>query len=64
MIMPESTAFIGRAAIKANDEAHRLKISKAVATYDAAVTAMKANQFIDWQTARNLAAAIKKKRHG
>lgn len=57
--MSEFSSFLARSAEKARDEAHRLKISKAIATYDAAVTATKANQFVDWQTARNLAAAIK-----
>jgi L-lactate dehydrogenase complex protein LldF len=57
--MSEFTQFLSRAALKASDDAHRLKIAKAIATYDAAVVAMKANQFLDWQAARNLAASIK-----
>jgi L-lactate dehydrogenase complex protein LldF len=57
--MSEFSSFLARSAVKARDEAHRRKISKAIATYDTAVTAMKANQFTDWQAARNLAATIK-----
>lgn len=57
--MPEVTNFISRSALKASDEVHRLKIAKAIATYDAAATSTKANQFSDWQQARNIAAAIK-----
>src|SRR5574341_727848 len=57
--MSEFSQFLSQAAIKANDELHRLKIAKAIATYDAAVTATKASQFGDWQAARNLAAEVK-----
>ena len=57
--MSELTSFVSRAAEKARDEVHRRKIAKAVATYDAAVTNTKADQFRDWQEARNLATAIK-----
>jgi len=57
--MSEATNFISRSALKASDETHRLKIAKAIATYDTAVTGTKANQFSDWQQARTLAAAIK-----
>jgi L-lactate dehydrogenase complex protein LldF len=59
VIMSEASVFLARAASKAHDEAHRLKIAKAIATYNTAVTATKVNQFIDWPAARNLAAAIK-----
>jgi L-lactate dehydrogenase complex protein LldF len=57
--MSEFSQFLSQAAIKANDELHRLKIAKAIATYDAVVTATKASQFGDWQAARNLAAEVK-----
>jgi L-lactate dehydrogenase complex protein LldF len=57
--MSEFTQFLSRAALKARDDEHRLKIAKAVATYETAVTAMKANQFVDWQAARHLAATVK-----
>jgi L-lactate dehydrogenase complex protein LldF len=57
--MSEYSQFLSRAAIKARDDEHRFKIAKAVATYETAVAAAKANQFVDWQAARNLAAAIK-----
>ena len=49
--MSELTSFVSRAAEKARDEVHRRKITKAVATYDAAVTNTKADQFRDWQEA-------------
>jgi L-lactate dehydrogenase complex protein LldF len=57
--MAEFRNFISHSAVKANDEVHRLKIAKAIATYDTAVTNTKANQFSDWQAARHLAASIK-----
>lgn len=57
--MSETSQFLSRAAAKAQDDAHRLKIAKAIATYDQAVTATKTNQFTDWQAARQLAAAAK-----
>ena len=57
--MSEQSSFISRAAVQANDAVHRLKIARAIATYEAAVTAMKADQFLDWQATRDLAAAIK-----
>jgi len=59
VLMSEASQFLARAAIKAGDEEHRLKIAKAIATYNTAVTATKANQFVDWQSARDLATAIK-----
>jgi L-lactate dehydrogenase complex protein LldF len=58
----EHAAFLARAAVKAADEDHRLKILRATSTYDAAVAAMKSpatGQFADWQSARALAATIK-----
>ncbi|MDZ7309926.1 MAG: LutB/LldF family L-lactate oxidation iron-sulfur protein [candidate division KSB1 bacterium] len=57
--MSEFSHFRSRSAIKANDDDHRLKIAKAIATYETAVMATKANQFIDWQTARSLATEVK-----
>ncbi len=57
--MSEMSEFLSRAAIKAQDDEHRLKIAKAIATYDNAVTATKANQFVNWQAARQLATELK-----
>jgi L-lactate dehydrogenase complex protein LldF len=57
--MSEISQFLSRAAIKVRDDEHRLKIAKAIATYDKAVTATKANQFADWPAARRLAAEVK-----
>ncbi|MCG3121211.1 MAG: Lactate utilization protein B [bacterium] len=57
--MSEFSSFLSRSASKASDDTHRWKIAKAIATYDAAVATTKANQFLDWQAARHLAAAIK-----
>lgn len=57
--MSEISHFLSRAAIKARDDEHRLKIARAIATYDNAVAATKANQFVDWQAARRLAAEVK-----
>ncbi len=57
--MSEFTNFVSHSAAKASDEVHRLKIAKAITTYDTAVTNTKANQFSDWRAARHLAASIK-----
>jgi len=57
--MSELTEFKKRIEIKAGDENHRLKILKAISTYESKVVNMKANQFIDWQKGRKLAAEIK-----
>ncbi|MDZ7360558.1 MAG: LutB/LldF family L-lactate oxidation iron-sulfur protein [candidate division KSB1 bacterium] len=57
--MSEYSSFLSRAEAKASDEAHRLKIARAISTYEAAVAATKAGQFLDWQAARERAAAIK-----
>lgn len=55
----EQTAFRRRAREKAGDETHRLKILKAISSYDAAVQNMKIQQWQDWQRARAHAARIK-----
>lgn len=57
--MSKISEFLSHAAIKAQDDEHRLKIAKAIATYDNAVAATKTNQFVDWQAARHLAAEVK-----
>lgn len=57
--MSELSSFLSRSASKAGDDTHRWKIAKAIATYDAAVTTTKVSQFLDWQAARHLAAAVK-----
>ena len=41
--------FINRAAEKAGDDTHRLKILKAISTYETKVSEMKSSQFISWQ---------------
>jgi L-lactate dehydrogenase complex protein LldF len=57
--MSELTRFIYQSRLFSRDEDHRLKILKAVSTYDDKVDQMKTSQFRDWQQARDLAAAIK-----
>jgi L-lactate dehydrogenase complex protein LldF len=57
--MTEPQHFLKLSAQKAMDETHRLKIAKAIATYDAVVTNTKKNQFINWEEARTRAARIK-----
>lgn len=57
--MSEMSEFLSRAANKTRDDEHRLKIAKAIATYDNAVAATKTKQFTDWQAARHLAAEVK-----
>ncbi len=56
----EHGRFLQRAAQKAGDETHRLKILKAITTYDSVVTATKQRQFSDWNRARGYAAEIKR----
>lgn len=57
--MSEFTQFKNQTAEKSADDSHRLKILKAISTYEAKVEKMKSNQFSDWQAARQLAAQIK-----
>lgn len=57
--MTESQHFLQLSARKAGDDTHRLKIAKAIATYDAVVTNTKKSQFSSWEEARTLAAEIK-----
>jgi len=57
--MSEFSSFISRSAVKASDDSHRVKIAKAIATYDSAVAATKTSQFSDWQAARDFAETIK-----
>ncbi len=57
--MQEPRAFLQRAAVKAQDDQHRLKILKAIHTYTQTVEQRKQTQFRDWQQARRLAAQIK-----
>ncbi len=59
LIMTEPQHFLRLSAQKAADETHRRKIAKAIATYDAAVTSTKKNQFTSWEEARARAAEIK-----
>ena len=57
--MSEYDGFVARADVKVLDGDHRRKILKATATHEVAVNAMKDAQFVDWQSARSLAATIK-----
>ncbi|KAA3618198.1 MAG: iron-sulfur cluster-binding protein [Calditrichaeota bacterium] len=57
--MNESRVFLAKAQQKSADEIHRLKIQKAIATYDIKVKSTKNRQFYDWQKARKKAAQIK-----
>ncbi|NUO81702.1 iron-sulfur cluster-binding protein [candidate division KSB1 bacterium] len=57
--MTEQKNFLKLSAQKAADETHRLKIAKAISTYDAVVNNTKASQFKNWEEARTLAAQIK-----
>jgi L-lactate dehydrogenase complex protein LldF len=57
--MSEYKQFQKASAVKAADEIHRLKILKAVTTYEEQLIAMKSSQFLDWQSARNKAAEIR-----
>jgi len=58
--MTESKDFTIRAAKKAADDSHRLKILKAISTYETKVDETKSHQFINWSIAQNKAAKIKK----
>jgi len=58
--MSEVKDFKIRSAKKSTDETHRLKILKAISTYETKVEEIKSNQFIDWFDAKIKAAAIKK----
>ena len=53
--MSELTRFIDQSRLLSRDEDHRLKILKAISTYDDKVDEMKAGQFRDWQKARDSA---------
>ncbi len=57
--MTENHLFLKRARQKSGDDAHRIKIQKAISTYDTKVDEMIKRQFTDWQNARKSAAAIK-----
>ncbi len=58
--MTESKDFKIRASQKAADDSHRLKILKAISTYETKVDEMKSDQFFDWSVARDKATEIKK----
>lgn len=58
--MSEHGQFVARAAVKSEDEQHRRKLLKVIGTYHHSVSAMKRTQFLDWETARERAAAIKR----
>jgi L-lactate dehydrogenase complex protein LldF len=57
--MSELTRFIDQSRLLSRDEDHRLKILKAISTYDDKVDEMKAGQFRNWQKARDSASKIK-----
>jgi L-lactate dehydrogenase complex protein LldF len=59
MNMSENSRFLAQSQLFSRDENHRLKILKAISTYDNQVDRMKSDQFIDWQQARLAAAGIK-----
>jgi len=57
--MSEVRDFKIRSSEKSSDDIHRLKILKAISTYETKVNEMKSNQFIDWIVARKQASEIK-----
>ena len=57
--MSEVSRFLKQSHLLSRDENHRLKILKAISTYDDQVDVMKSDQFKDWQEARRIAAEIK-----
>ena len=57
--MSSYSQFQASARRKAGDQDHRLKILKAVSTYDDKVTAMKTSQFRNWESAREQAEKVK-----
>ena len=57
--MSEYSLFKEKAATRAQDEVHRKKLLKVIATYDSAVGTRKASQFLDWEVSRHIAGSIK-----
>ncbi len=57
--MSEYQEFLDQGKNKARDEVHRLKILKAVSTYEVQVDIMKNGQFQNWEHARQNAGQIK-----
>ncbi len=57
--MSEYSRFLNESKIKAGDETHRLKILKAITTYETTVDAMKNHQFKNWMEAREIASQVK-----
>lgn len=51
--------FLKEAKTMAANETHRLKIKKAITSYETQVAAMKKQQFSDWREARDVATGIK-----
>ena len=51
--------FKNRSTEKSAENSHRLKILKAISTYEEKVDKTKSDQFIDWETAKNKASKIK-----
>ena len=57
--MSEFKEFLNKSRIIAEDESHRLKIQKAISTYESKVEEQVSRQFKNWQEARETAALIK-----
>jgi len=57
--MSELSRFQRQSHLLSRDENHRLKILKAISTYDHQVDKMKTDQFKDWEKARRIAGEIK-----
>lgn len=57
--MSAPRTFLVESADRARDEVHRHKILRAISSYEKAVGGMKAEQFRDWQAAREEAGKIK-----
>jgi L-lactate dehydrogenase complex protein LldF len=57
--MKEYNRFLTQGRIKARDDVHRLKILKAVSTYEVQVDKMRPRQFKDWEQTRVAAARVK-----
>ncbi len=57
--MNEFNRFLTQSRIRARDDVHRLKILKAVSTYEVQVDGMRLRQFRDWEQTRLTASRIK-----
>lgn len=57
--MSQHSTFLDKAKERVGDESHRKRLLKVVDSYDSQVRDTKNMQFLDWEEARTLAAAIK-----